>query len=294
MEFARIVFLGSTLLGCMSGGASAASIRQYPYRCEGLLGSFIEPGRVCYYFAMREAYGEHSLVSPFSGYGAEGYADPRWIRVSRPWHGPARIETRAAPDKVTRPVRHKQQGAHAPVHLRAQALAGPADAHPSKSTRPATAAAKGAASPAVSAPPPSAAPPLSSTLATPATPPAPEPPKAPPGTAIAAPAPAPTPAPPLTPELRGQGRADPYRATKETTASGEPWNPEFFTAAHATAPFGSRLRITRNGKSVEIRVNDRLSPEAQKRGVVLELTPRAAREIGIFPVGGNIRFESSE
>jgi hypothetical protein len=45
---------------------------------------------------------------------------------------------------------------------------------------------------------------------------------------------------------------------------------------------------------VEIRVNDRLSPEAQKRGVVLELTPRAAREIGIFPVGGNIRFENSE
>jgi hypothetical protein len=224
MKFARIVFLGSIIAGCMSGGASAASIRQapYPYRCEGLLSSFVEPGRVCYYFAMREAYGGNSLVSPFSGYGAEGYADPRWIRVSRPWHRPARIETRAAPDKVTRPVRHKQQGARAPVHLRAQAPAGPAAAHPSKSAQPVTAAATRAAPPASSAPPSPAAPPLASTLATPATPPAPEPPKAPPGAAIAAPAPAPTPAPPLTPELRGQGRADPYRATKETTASGEP------------------------------------------------------------------------
>ena len=43
------------------------------------------------------------------------------------------------------------------------------------------------------------------------------------------------------------------------TASGEPYDPALFTAAHATMPMGTILRVTRppDGPSVEVRVNDR-------------------------------------
>ncbi|HVH90873.1 MAG TPA: septal ring lytic transglycosylase RlpA family protein, partial [Candidatus Acidoferrum sp.] len=43
------------------------------------------------------------------------------------------------------------------------------------------------------------------------------------------------------------------------TASGEIFKQEKFTAAHRTLPWGSRVKVTNlaNGKSVEVRINDR-------------------------------------
>jgi rare lipoprotein A len=65
-----------------------------------------------------------------------------------------------------------------------------------------------------------------------------------------------------------------------TTASGEKFDPLGFTAAHRTLPFGTCLVVgnPRNGKSVNVRVNDR---EPFVKGIVLDLASGAARAIGI-------------
>lgn len=61
---------------------------------------------------------------------------------------------------------------------------------------------------------------------------------------------------------------------KQSTASGEPYEPNRFTAAHKTLPFDTKLLITRlsNGKSVTVTVNDR-GPYAT--GVDLDLSRSA-------------------
>src|SRR5690606_15157381 len=41
------------------------------------------------------------------------------------------------------------------------------------------------------------------------------------------------------------------------TANGERFDPSGYTAAHRTLPFGSKVRVTRGGKSVIVRINDR-------------------------------------
>ena len=65
------------------------------------------------------------------------------------------------------------------------------------------------------------------------------------------------------------------------TASGEKFNPDGLTAAHKTLPFGTCLVVgnPRNGKSVNVRVNDR-GPFAEDR--VLDLAAGAARAIGML------------
>ena len=65
------------------------------------------------------------------------------------------------------------------------------------------------------------------------------------------------------------------------TASGEKFNPDGLTAAHRTLPFGTCLVVgnPRNGKSVNVRVNDR-GPFAKDR--VLDLAAGAARAIGMI------------
>lgn len=67
------------------------------------------------------------------------------------------------------------------------------------------------------------------------------------------------------------------------TASGEPFDPNGLTAAHRTLPFGSCVRVERVGteRSVEVRVNDR-GPFI--RGRIIDLSARAARELGISGV----------
>ena len=72
------------------------------------------------------------------------------------------------------------------------------------------------------------------------------------------------------------------------TASGEIFDMYRLTAAHPSLPFGSRVRVTnlRNGRSVEVRVNDRGPIVA---GRILDLSYAAAQELvavsdGTIPV----------
>ncbi len=75
------------------------------------------------------------------------------------------------------------------------------------------------------------------------------------------------------------GIASVYAYRDEPTANGEIANPEGLTAAHRTLPFGTRVRVTNleTGKTVVVRINDR-GPFV--KGRVIDLTPRAATEIG--------------
>jgi len=66
------------------------------------------------------------------------------------------------------------------------------------------------------------------------------------------------------------------------TASGERFNPSEYTAAHRTLPFGSRVRVTHNGRSVVVRINDRGPFHG---GRVIDLSQAAAEELGIRGAG---------
>ena len=68
------------------------------------------------------------------------------------------------------------------------------------------------------------------------------------------------------------------------TASGERLHHDSLTCAHRTYPFGTLLKVTNpsNGKSVIVRVTDR-GPYV--RGRIIDLSIRAAREIGIIAQG---------
>lgn len=68
------------------------------------------------------------------------------------------------------------------------------------------------------------------------------------------------------------------------TASGEAFNRHALTAAHKTLPFGTLVRVInlRNDRSVIVRVNDR-GPLGKNR--VIDVTPRAARELGFLANG---------
>lgn len=68
------------------------------------------------------------------------------------------------------------------------------------------------------------------------------------------------------------------------TATGERFNPQGFTAAHRSLPFGTRVRVTNtgNGRSVVVRINDR-GPFI--RGRVIDLSLGAARELGMISSG---------
>ncbi|HJX53398.1 MAG TPA: septal ring lytic transglycosylase RlpA family protein [Polyangia bacterium] len=75
------------------------------------------------------------------------------------------------------------------------------------------------------------------------------------------------------------------------TASGEPYDPELFTAAHATLPMGTMLRVTRlpDGPSVEVRVNDRCGCT---HGRQLDLSQAAARRLNMLRAGvAQVRIE---
>jgi peptidoglycan lytic transglycosylase len=65
------------------------------------------------------------------------------------------------------------------------------------------------------------------------------------------------------------------------TADGETYDPKKFTCAHPNLPFGTRLRVTRNGRGVTVVVNDR-GPFI--RGRVLDLSLAAGRALGITGV----------
>lgn len=68
------------------------------------------------------------------------------------------------------------------------------------------------------------------------------------------------------------------------TASGERLHHDSLTCAHRTYPFGTQLKVTNpaNGKTVIVRVTDR-GPYV--KGRIIDLSVRAAREIGIISQG---------
>ena len=64
------------------------------------------------------------------------------------------------------------------------------------------------------------------------------------------------------------------------TASGETFNMDAFTAAHPRLPFGSWVRVRNlvNGRSVDVRINDR-GPHLKRR--VIDLSRAAALALGL-------------
>jgi rare lipoprotein A len=82
-----------------------------------------------------------------------------------------------------------------------------------------------------------------------------------------------------TSALSGIASVYAYRK-RSRSASGEIINFKSMVAAHRTLRFGTQVRVTnrRNGKSVVVRIIDR-GPFI--RGRVIDLSPAAAREIGL-------------
>ncbi len=66
------------------------------------------------------------------------------------------------------------------------------------------------------------------------------------------------------------------------TASGEPYNPHGYTAAHKTLPMGTDLVVSYGGRSVQVTVNDR-GPYVGARE--LDLSQGAAATIGLTRAG---------
>ena len=78
------------------------------------------------------------------------------------------------------------------------------------------------------------------------------------------------------------------------TALGETYNMYAMTAAHKTLPLPTRVRVTNleNGRSAELRVNDR-GPFV--KGRVIDLSYSAARELGVWRRGtARVRVEALE
>lgn len=69
------------------------------------------------------------------------------------------------------------------------------------------------------------------------------------------------------------------------TASGERFDKRKLTAAHRTLPLGAMVRVTneKNGKSVELRINDR-GPYGKRRRII-DVSEAAARILGFIDAG---------
>lgn len=83
--------------------------------------------------------------------------------------------------------------------------------------------------------------------------------------------------------------ADKFEGT--TTASGEKYRHNKFTAAHKTLPFGTRVKVTNisNNQSVEVVINDR-GPYVENR--IIDLSKAAAEKLGFINQGlTDIRLE---
>jgi len=92
---------------------------------------------------------------------------------------------------------------------------------------------------------------------------------------------------PRTPDGRDAPRtmvASYYASVLEgnPTASGEPYEPERYTAAHKRLPLGTELRVAYGGEAVKVVVNDR-GPFVRGRDIDLSLA--AAEEIGLIGPG---------
>ena len=85
-------------------------------------------------------------------------------------------------------------------------------------------------------------------------------------------------------EQRGEASFYSKKWTGRKTANGERLHHDSLTCAHKTYPFGTLLKVTNpaNGLSVIVKVTDR-GPYV--KGRVVDLSVRAAKEIGIFSQG---------
>jgi rare lipoprotein A len=75
------------------------------------------------------------------------------------------------------------------------------------------------------------------------------------------------------------------------TSNGERYDQDGLTAAHCCWPFETRLEVTllSSGKSVEVRINDRMPPN--RKGRIIDLSRGAARRIGLIGPGtGRVRL----
>jgi len=70
----------------------------------------------------------------------------------------------------------------------------------------------------------------------------------------------------------------------QRTASGERYNKNDLTAAHATLPFGSIIRVVnlQNNHSVDVRINSRAHHSNRR---LLDLSKQAARKLGFLQAG---------
>lgn len=70
----------------------------------------------------------------------------------------------------------------------------------------------------------------------------------------------------------------------QRTASGERYNKFDLTAAHASLPFGSLIRVVnlKNNQSVDVRINSRAHPSNRR---LLDLSKQAAKELGFLQAG---------
>ena len=85
--------------------------------------------------------------------------------------------------------------------------------------------------------------------------------------------------------LRGSGSYYADKFAGRATASGAPYEPSGFTAAHRKLPFGTVLRVTRvdGGQVVYVRVTDR-GPFGP-RGRILDLSRAAAERLSMLRAG---------
>lgn len=85
-------------------------------------------------------------------------------------------------------------------------------------------------------------------------------------------------------QQRGKATYYSKRATGSRTSDGSRLHHDSLTCAHRTHPFGTKLKVTNltNGKSVIVKVTDR-GPYG--RGRIVDLSYRAAREIGMLSAG---------
>ncbi len=80
------------------------------------------------------------------------------------------------------------------------------------------------------------------------------------------------------------GVASWYGRESFQTSSGERYNPMGMTAAHRSLPFGTMVRVKNvsTGRCCTVRINDR---GPFKKGRVIDVTKRAAQELGMINSG---------
>ena len=81
------------------------------------------------------------------------------------------------------------------------------------------------------------------------------------------------------------------RLVGHRTSSGQKYNPNALTAAHATIPVGTHVKVTNieNGKSVVVVINDHLSAHAGGE-IIIDISRRACKELG-FGRGGEAKVK---